>query len=66
MPEKDTPLAVALGEVMRLHEMISRLPRPTPDTRWTADYIQWWFQHMHKRRNAEPPVPLPIRRSNLL
>jgi len=51
MPEKDTPLSVALAENLRLRLLLSALPDPIPDTNWAAAYIQWWFRNRKRLRD---------------
>jgi len=56
MPEKDTPLSVALNENLRLRLLLSALPDPEPDSGWVQQYIQWWFRNRrHLRALGETP-----------
>jgi hypothetical protein len=56
MPEKDTPLSVALAENLRLRLLLSALPDPTPNTNWAPRYIEWWFRNrMRLREIGAPP-----------
>ena len=45
MPEKDTPLAIALHENLRLRLMLSSLPAPSADVDWKPRYVEWWFRN---------------------
>ena len=55
MPEKDTPLSVALNENLRLRLLLSSLPDPIPDTNWAALYIQWWFRNRKRLHKIGTP-----------
>ena len=56
MPEKDTPLSVALAENLRLRLLLSALPDPIPDSNWAPLYIQWWFRNRRRLRDLAAPV----------
>jgi len=58
MPDKFSPLYVALEEVQRLRAMIDALPDPRQGYAWQPDYIRWWFKHRHKNAaGLLPPEP---------
>ena len=57
MPEKDTPLSVALAENLRLRLLLSSLPDPIPDTNWAPRYIEWWFRNRERLRTLATPPP---------
>jgi hypothetical protein len=57
MPEKDTPLSVALAENLRLRLMLSALPDPVPDSNWGPLYIQWWFRNRKRLRELGATTP---------
>ena len=54
MPEKDTPLSVALNENLRLRLMLSALPAPVQDTGWEKVYVRWWFRNRAAMLRHEP------------
>jgi hypothetical protein len=56
MPEKETPLALALNENLRLRLLLSALPDPIPDTNWAPVYIRWWFRNRKQLRAFAAPV----------
>ena len=55
MPEKETPLALALSENLRLRLLLSSLPDPIPDTNWAPRYIEWWFRNRKRLRTLGTP-----------
>jgi len=55
MPEKDTPLSVALQENLRLRLLLSALPDPMPDSDWAPRYIEWWFRNRNRLRAIGAP-----------
>jgi len=58
MPDKFSPLYIALEEVQRLRAMLNDLPDPRTGHDWQPDYIRWWFKHLHKNSaGLLPPEP---------
>jgi hypothetical protein len=59
MHEKDTPLALALRENLRLRLMLSALPAPLPNTNWTSHYITWWHRNRYRLKDIADVSPEP-------
>lgn len=57
MLEKETPLALALTENLRLRLMLSSLPDPVPDSDWGPRYVEWWFRNCKRLRTLGAALP---------
>ena len=55
MPEKETPLSVALAENLRLRLLLSALPDPIPNSNWAPRYVEWWFRNRNRLRAIGAP-----------